>query len=155
VTASPLTVDSLLGNLSVSGWIRNSTINAYGNLGMITTAGMDSSTLFAGVSSGALPSQLSDFEDAYPCVVKSFVVKGVKNGSGEYVESFINSGVAAPSFGTLNLCNAQTVNAATFGIVAHAIAKMSYKDASGVLSKAAMAAPSDSLTIGDFEILIV
>jgi hypothetical protein len=63
--------------------------------------------------------------------------------------------VAARNVGSVSLCYAATTNAQTFGIVAHVIAKMSYKDTSGALSKASMLAPTDTVTIGSFEILIV
>lgn len=112
-----LTIDdsAAISAISVAGFLRNSTIRAYGDIGTVTLGGMDSSNLFAGVS--ARPDEVSDFGDIL--TIKSFTIKGIKGYTGDL---FIDSQVAAAKLGTVKVTGVATASGTgDFGFVADAI----------------------------------
>lgn len=113
-----------LTSLTVGGWITASTIKTARDIGSVTTGGMDNSSIYAGVSSLALPTSASDFDTANPCSIEKILVKGMKDGGGAWLDSYINSSMAAWNIGAATLANMlQTNTGAEFGITAHSLGK--------------------------------
>jgi len=119
-----------LASLSVAGWIRDTLITTAGHVGSIIAGGMERSDIFAGLSLAALPDDTGDFLSQ--CRIKSFTVKGIKQ-DGAYVESFIDSNVAAWQILKASVREVRTDNTpdggTTFGIVAFDIGLLTWQQA--------------------------
>jgi hypothetical protein len=114
-----------LGALSAKGWIDSSQIRADGMIQKVTAGGIRNSTIFAGVDVvrdedgvGGVPDNVLDLPnigDLAPPVggllaaIKSLKTTGIKAGR-TYVQSFINSNIAAGSLGKISLCYAKYDN---------------------------------------------
>ncbi|MCY2929936.1 MAG: hypothetical protein NTV86_10660 [Planctomycetota bacterium] len=148
-----------LESLTVKGWINSSTISCMNPIGSITAGGIQDSTIKTGLLGTDLPTQASDFESHHSGTIKTLTVKGLKDGAGDPIESFINSVIAAWRFDTVSFAYADTTNAAPFGFAAHSIGKLTYKHFPGggpsTTSFGPMTLASDSVTIDDMEIRIL
>jgi len=103
-----------LAKLKVTGWIRNTVLTSTGHLGTLTAGGLDGTTILADVPGGDLPDDAGDF--ASQCRLKSLNVKGIKAGK-VYVDSFIDSRVAAWTLGKARIREVDTTNLGeTFGL---------------------------------------
>ena len=123
---------SAMGNLTVKGWIRQSSVFSSGNLGACRAGGMWDFELFAGVDPSAPPGGLPDPATAFAsqAAIKSVTVRGtVNDGSGH---STIDTNIAAYRLGSVSLRNALSCNAppTPWGLAGHTLAGYSYKDAS-------------------------
>jgi len=118
-----------LKKLTVKGWIVSSFFTVAGHVGAFTAGGMDGSDFFAGVAGAVLPEDAFDFNDE--CVLRKFTVKGIKAGRA-YIDSFINSNIAAWNIVKGSLREVQTDNAAAghlpFGIAAVDIGSLTWRD---------------------------
>jgi hypothetical protein len=110
-----LTDSTSISALNIAGFLRNSTIRAFGDIGTVTLGGMDHSALFAGVSDR--PDDVSDFGDLL--TIKNFTIKGIKGFNGSL---FIDSQVAAATLGTIKVTGVETTSGDDdFGFVADVI----------------------------------
>jgi hypothetical protein len=145
-----------LNTLKVGGWISSSTLPSVFPVGTVTAGGIENSNLYLGVTSPGLPAAESDFESHAAGKFTTVTIKGFKDASKQPVDSFINSNIAAWRIGTLSFAYANTDDGLIpFGIVAHSIGKLTYRDMSGVVSTATTAAGQEAMTNGDFEVVIV
>jgi hypothetical protein len=85
--------------------------------------------------------------------IKSFTIKGIKTASKQYVDSFINSNIAASEIGKVSTAYARFDNSADgnepFGLAADFIKKLSYKDADGKQKGSDLAGPADVFAMFD------
>ena len=127
-----------LGKLKVTGLIRDNRIVTYGHVGSVMAGGMQNADLYVGytqdpITLTGLPTtaQLGTEFDAL-ATLKSLKIKGIKVGT-TYVDSFLNSNVAAPRFLAAAIAYAETDNAtgggAQFGLTAQTLGKYAYKNA--------------------------
>jgi hypothetical protein len=139
-----------LGALSAGAWIDVSRISSAGTIGSVTAGGMRNSTIFASVETTRddqgiggigdsvldLPQQPSDFTPVASLFasIAKLSLNGVKE-HGVFVDSFINSNIAADSLGKLSLCYARFDNDGNpsahdvpFGLAGAAVASLTYKD---------------------------
>ena len=137
---APLAGKPALGELTVKYWITGSQILVAGNINKATVGGMEDSNLFAGVDGSVigLPDPTADFVSE--ATISRFTLKGIKVGK-VYVDSFINSNIAASILGVptpigkkpiygIVLAYAQTDNAFTpFGLAANTLYYTRYFDA--------------------------
>lgn len=107
--------DEPVKSISVTGFLRNSTIQSSSSIGTVTLGGMDSSNLFLGVDE--MPDAADDFVDAL--TLSRFTIKGIKGFTGDL---FIDSNVAAATLGTIRVKDVATTSGDdSFGFVADAI----------------------------------
>jgi hypothetical protein len=110
-----------------------------------------------GISTTTLPTDSGNFESHHAGKFKSIAIKGMKDDTGQYVDSFINTNIAAwridsISFGYVNTDNSGTA----FGIAANSIGKMTYRHFDGpTITSGPMNTTADSWTDGDFAINIL
>lgn len=115
-----------LGAMRVTGMIKNSTINAAGDLGPIAAEALQDSIVYAGVNtsglSQALPAAASDLSAA--ASIRSITLVPRAN-----VVGFLGSDIAAASVGTLSLSTTQIANGGVaFGIAAESIGHLLVRD---------------------------
>ena len=164
-----------LGKVSVKGWMNGTSIRSDGNVGSITVGGMQNSAIFAGVNEGALvdsnddgvwdlPSPDTGLKLVAPdrAAMASLKVSGMKaldgQGKAQWVDSFINSNVAAAEFGTLKLFRPQTVSTGAFGVAADLIKKgtVTFGDGSAAWKLGPdLTDPNPALTKDQFEIRVI
>ncbi len=145
-----------LESLTVKGWIDSSEFHCFNPIGSITAGGIRDSSLMMGVTGTTLPTAAGEFDSHHSTRFKSVTVKGIKDGTGQYVESFINSNIAAWQIDALSFGYVATANATPFGIASHSIGKFTYKHFSGMSSTDSnMTDPAGSFAIGDMQVTIV
>ncbi|MCY2925127.1 MAG: hypothetical protein NT031_06750, partial [Planctomycetota bacterium] len=148
-----------LESLTVKGWINSSTISCMNPIGSITAGGIKDTTIKTGLLGADLPTQASDFDSHHSGIIKTFTVKGLKDGAGNPIRSFINSVIAAWRFDSVSFAYADTTNPTAFGFGAHSIGKLTYRYFPGAgpatLSAGPMTLATDSVTIDDMEIRIL
>ncbi|HOD84933.1 MAG TPA: hypothetical protein PKG77_26250, partial [Phycisphaerae bacterium] len=102
-----------LGNamnmLYVLGWLRDSQVAATGNLGTVYLGGIDGSSVTAGVLSAGLPAAAGDFDPAANSIIRALVILGIREGRA-FVDSFIDSIIAAPQLGSMTTSYIRTQN---------------------------------------------
>jgi hypothetical protein len=143
-------VTGSIGTVKIKGWVEDCQISSDADIASFAAGGISGSTLFAGVGTTRddngdgvfdLPIGLADFDAA--STIKKFTIKGIKE-EGAYVESFINSNIAARYLGNIKLCFAQLDNGGEpFGFAADFIKKISYKDADLTGSLSNLDVPGD------------
>ena len=97
-----------LGKLVVKGWTLDTAIASAGHVAKFQTGGMDGSTLFLDVIGAGLSDEALHFDSQ--CLLKSLTVKGIKDGK-TYLDSFLDSNVAAWSIGKASIREVETDNA--------------------------------------------
>jgi len=142
-----------LGKLSAGNWIDACRVLSTGTIGSITAGGLRNSTIFAGVAtirdlqgSGDAPDgvldlpEVTDLAAALPATnllagIRSLTLKGMKT-NGVFIDSFINSNVAAGALGKIYLCYARfendgnpAVHAVPFGLTGRTLDGLTYRDA--------------------------
>ena len=138
-----------------------------GNIGSVSTGGMYNSSVFAGVkethdtnaADGVLdlPTPGTDLylTALSRASIKSVQVKGVDDLAG-YVDSFINSNLAAAEFGTVSIAYAKTHNGGTkFGLAADYVKTLTTKDDVGTDTYTDLNGPPDSQVWDDAQIRII
>jgi cyclophilin family peptidyl-prolyl cis-trans isomerase len=164
-----------LGKVSVKGWVNGTSIRSDGNVGSITVGGMQDSAIFAGVNEDAqvdlnhdgvwdLPSPETALKLVAPgrAAIASLKVTGMKaldgQGKAQWVDSFINSNVAAAEFGALKLFRPQTVSPGAFGVAADFIktGAVAFGDGSAAWKLGPdLTDPNPALTRDQFEIRVI
>jgi len=131
-----------LGKLTVTGRLSDSRILAAGNIGSVTVGAMENTDAYAGYIAATLDTVMGlpaademnniILFDAL-ATIKSLTVKGLKDDSGEYVDSFVASNIGAAKLGAVNLAYAALDDASPlFGATGHTLRSYSYRDADGV-----------------------
>jgi hypothetical protein len=115
-----------LGNLQVFGIIKDSTINAAGNLGRIRAEALQGSLVYAGV--GTLP-----FGETLPNLASDLsmaaTIQSITLVPRAKVVGFLGSDIAASSVGNLSLATTQIANnGIPFGIAATSIGRVTMRD---------------------------
>ncbi|HQL71884.1 MAG: putative peptidyl-prolyl cis-trans isomerase [Planctomycetes bacterium ADurb.Bin126] len=142
-----------LYSLSVTGWITGSTITSSGNLYYIRAGGMANSKVFAGVATTTLPTQWSDFSTAARLVVLALTGMRV---DGDWVDSFVNSNIAAWTITSLSLSLPNLDNDGTlFGVSGDSIARLSIREANTVRGWSALTDWSQTIRLGDLIVRLV
>ena len=95
--------------LYVLGWLRDSQVAATGNLGTVYLGGIDGSSVTAGVLSAGLPAAAGDFDPAANSIIRALVILGIREGRA-FVDSFIDSIIAAPQLGSMTTSYIRTQN---------------------------------------------
>jgi phosphodiesterase/alkaline phosphatase D-like protein len=150
-----------LGNFKVKGWIRNSCIITQGNIGNISTLGIENSSFFAGPISDLndnngdgvidLPDPMSISEAG------SASINRINIGKTSRTPVFycINSNFAAAMIGPVNLTYPQYENDGTpFGLASGNIRSVSIRDTDGRKSYKGLDESGDSITEQDLKIRI-
>lgn len=120
--------------LTVKGWIDSSTITADTDMliGTVTAGGMQDSLLLAGVSPAEFPDANADFTPAHPSTIQKVLIKGMKDAGGAFLDSYINSSIAAWTLGDVTLNDVAWANGGTlFGLACHSLGKYLVKDDGG------------------------
>jgi hypothetical protein len=161
-----------LGKVTVKGWMKDSSILSAGNIGNVTAGGMQNSSIFAGVYEDALVDENEDgvwdlldpdadlrLDYADRATIGSLKVSGIREPDEyeafQWVDSFINSNVAAADIGSLSLFRPATDNEGVpFGAAADQIKKYSVKfgDGTAWTGKNLAEPDPDTLTKDDFQI---
>lgn len=140
-----------LGRANISGSINTSRIQATNGIGTVTAAAINSSTIYAGLTTdgGVLPSSPADLNPG-PSEIKSVTVKGAGGAP-----SFVNSSIAARTLGKLSLGAVQAGNGSVpFGVAADTIASLTFA-AGSTLKLAKLTEPSQSQTQQDFLVTVL
>jgi hypothetical protein len=141
-------------SLTVGGWMTHSTLRAANPVGSITVGAMEESSIRIGATTD-LPASQDDFEAHHTGLIKSLTVKGIKS-SGHYVESFIDSNIAAWEIATLKLAFIDTNNSGDpFGVATTFIKTFTNRPLTGPTQKLTNLTPADSFTDGDFVLRIL
>jgi len=142
-----------LARLYVGGWLRNSAVEAAGNIGSVFVRGMDGSRLFAGVAGGDLPGEASDF--SAHATIRSFTQAGVRENR-TYVASYLDSDVAAWNILRCSLRQVQTDNGGgPFGLAAADIGLLTWRQ-DGTTYRLPQRRASDwPADTGDFTVTLV
>ena len=145
-----------LGSLTAGQWIDASRILSAGKIGTVAAGGIRNSTVFAGVATtrdvqgvGGAPDgvldlpQLADLAAPLPVTnlvagIKGVTIKGMKDAQKQFVDSFVNSNIAAGSLGKVALGYARFDNDGNasahdvpFGLAGLSLASQTYQDADG------------------------
>jgi len=118
-----------IGSLKVAGWIVNSRIWSLGHVGSVAAAGMAFSELFLGLVdfNAGLPGAESDFRPDL-CVLTSLTIAGIKGDGGAYVDSFVDSAVAARQIARASVREVATDNGGEpFGFAAVGIGSLTWR----------------------------
>jgi hypothetical protein len=144
-------------SLTVSGWIRNSTISAANPVGSITAGGLENSNILIGSGTTSFPAILTDFESHHTGTIKSLTVTGIKE-NGVSVDSIINSNIAAWQIATLKLALVRKANSGVaFGVATTSIKTFTYRRQSGLVTTSTnlIDPTNDSFTDGNFALRII
>ncbi len=125
-----------LGSLNVMGSITASNVIVAGDIGAVTAAAMNNSEIYAGYlavapASVALPTAQQMIPTVFDTLgsIASLTIRGQQN-AGSFINSFVNSDIAAYHLGIMNLAYAQVNNGGTpFGLAAHSLSRLLYHDA--------------------------
>lgn len=147
-----------LGTLTIKGWMDNSWILSSGNIGAVTVGGLNNAILLAGVGEtfdndgdGVLDLPYPAIDLTATATIKTLTVKGIKQ-DGLFVDSVINSNIAAATMGTLSLSYVQTDNGGVpFGLAADTIRRLTLKGLDGTQTFSYLAS-GESFADGDFEV---
>ena len=150
-----------LSYLNVLGSITDSRVLAAGRVGTVVAAAMRDSEVYAGYLAAstytpaavALPTaqQMQDAAlfDSLGSIA-SLTIRGQRSGIG-YVDSFVNSDIAARNLGVINLAYARRDNGGTeFGLICDSLARFAYRDAATTYTWTNLTGPDP----GDFGDLV-
>ena len=140
-----------LGQLVSTGAITNSAIRSSHDLGNINAGGITGSTIYAGVVPPAgtlLPTDPAAF-------VTPATIRGV-NIRTRGAPGFSKSAIAASTLGRMNLGLVNTENGGVpFGLAGQTIASVNATGSAGnSVRRSRLTEPADSLTFGDFNVLV-
>ena len=157
VPADGVSYTDALKKLTVAGWIADSSIETNFAIGSITASGLDGTNIMPGVSGTALPIATGDFESHHVARIKSLTIKGIKDTNKHYVDSFIDTNIAAWRIDAITFGWVETSNVDAFGIAADSIGKMSYRHFDGTNSTSTnLGDPAtDSFADGAFNVTLV
>ena len=149
-----------LGFLSVGGSIVNSLIFAAGNVGSISSRTLDTSDVLAGIGNlpngETIPNALTDVSAS--SFVASATIGSISLHPSAKQLGLSNAIVAASHIGNVSAGSLRSNNGgSTFGLAAHSVGQFSAFDFTSKhkLAYSQLANPSQSVTVGDFQILIV
>lgn len=149
-----------LGSLSVGGSIVNSLIFAAGNVGSISARTLDTSDVLAGIGNlpngETIPNALTDVSAS--SFVASATIGSISLHPSAKQLGLSNAIVAASHIGNVSAGSLRSNNGgSTFGLAAHSVGQFSAFDFTSKhkLAYSQLANPSQSVTVGDFQILIV
>lgn len=141
-----------LGRLMSRGAIANSVIRAAADIGTVTAAVINGSSIYAGVAGtgrSVLPSSAAEFSSAS-------IIRGVIVRSPAGTPGFINSDIAASALGRISLGAVQVDNGGVpFGLAANSIASLRAIGAGGaVIRSSRLDDPADSVDQADFKVRV-
>ena len=153
LTQGPAARVYAMKTLRVTGWIKDTTITSAGNILSVRAGGMNNSSLFAGVTGTTLPSSWEGFSNS--CLLSSVAITGIRNGAA-WVDSFINSNIAAWTINSLVLNYPKLANTGTaFGATADAINRLSIRTATTAGRWAGLRDWSQSVRMPDLIVRLV
>lgn len=149
-----------LASLSVRGSIVNSLIDAAGSIGSISARTLNLSDVLAGVGNlpggETIPNALTDITSS--SFVTSATIGSISLHPGSKQLGLSNAIVAAAHIGNFTAGSLRSSNGGNaFGLAAHSVGRFSAFDFSSKqkLAYSQLATPSQSVTVSDFQILIV
>lgn len=153
----------LLGKLTVKGWMSSANILADLAVVMVTVGGMQNSSIFAGVHTLDMPIDSNGFDTTDLGAIGTVLVKGLKDASKQWLDSFINSDIAAWTISKITLANMHQDDLGNyFGVTAHEIATYTLKQDGAVLKADSGLGTDNPLDptqdlhiIGDYRVRIV
>ncbi len=155
-----------LNSITAREWMTCTRILSAWNIGDVTAGGIVDSSIFAGVlttrdlnSDGVLdlPDSATDLDLTAEgrARIRNVRVNGMRGADQRYVDSFINTNLAAADLGAVLVSYVRTDNGGVpFGIAADTIQRFTKRDQSGTSSRGPCMEPSSSTVDGDAEVRV-
>jgi fibronectin type 3 domain-containing protein len=124
VTLTNALAKQSLARMTVAGTLDGAEVRTRSAIGTLTVGAIQNALIFAGVKDTVtgLPDPAADFD--VTTSIGTVTVKGLKTAA----PWTINSNIAAAKLGTITLAGIQFTNANPFGLAAHTLTRLKYKD---------------------------
>ncbi|MFG0251501.1 MAG: CARDB domain-containing protein, partial [Phycisphaerales bacterium JB038] len=148
----PTTSTTVLGNLKVTGWLDDSQVRAFGDIGKVTLGGMRDSNLFAGVRNYVTGLVSNAGEFSHESSIAGVAIKGIAGSD----HSYLNSNIAAHLLSKVQVRNCQTNNGGTsFGIAARILSRFQRSEPGNTIKWPNKDEPDGPAPDGDFHVRLI